>query len=282
MWAIEHLPLLTILFAVATVAIASGGFYLSTMFPGHRAAGQVLTVTIVIAIAVIFSVSIGQLWGAKRDRDHRVWTARSQHQERLRALLRGESASLKDIAHALREGRYFTLVTDDARKAVWQDDALTADVERHFPEYFREREELIRQVLQYDSELGRIRQIVSAALQLGEQTEPYRSELVPALVNKCAGASPGASFVRLANGSSRLGSAGRDADSGRVDPVVATGDAVRTYQEYRCTADLTRMCLSVRERAGDLADAASLASEAARRYAEETELRGSCTYAPAQ
>jgi hypothetical protein len=34
------------------------------------------------------------------------------------------------------------------------------------------------------------------------------------------------------------------------------------------------------DRAADLAEAASRASEAAARYAEETVLHGSCTYAP--
>jgi hypothetical protein len=36
------------------------------------------------------------------------------------------------------------------------------------------------------------------------------------------------------------------------------------------------------DRAEDLADAALLASAAARRYAEETVLHGSCTYAPGE
>jgi len=283
MWTFEHLAFLTLLSAAAVVTIACGGFYLSAgTFPAHRVAGQVLTVTVTLAMSIILSVGLNQAWRAKRDNDRRMWTARAQHQERLRVLLRAEAESLSGLAQALREGRYFTLVADDARKAVWQDDTLTTDVERHFPEYFHDRERLIREILEYDSELGRIRHSISAALHLTDGSEPYRSDLVPALVNKCGGAASRVSLVRLANDSAARPSDHRVSGSERADQFEAMRDAARTYEQYQCPADLTRRCHSLLDHAADLADAAARASEAARRYAEETVLQGSCTYAPAE
>jgi hypothetical protein len=265
MWSFEHLIFFTVLAALAVVAIAAGGLYLSIRALRHyRVAVQAVTVTATIAVAIVFSVGLGQLWGASRDRDRQVWAARSRHLSELQILLRSEAESLKGIAEALRAGRYLTEIANDARQAVWHDDTLTADVERHFPEYYREREKLIREILEHDSMLGRIRQAVSSSLELTEATEPYRSTLVPALVRKCGGAAPGVSFVRLADSSS---------------PAL---DATQVFDRYHCTTDLTRMCQALLDRAADLADAALQAGEAARRYAEETVLHGSCTYVPAE
>jgi hypothetical protein len=265
MWPLEHLIFLTGLAALTVVIFAGVGLYLSiTALRNYRVAVQVVTVTTTMAVSFIFSVGIGQLWGARRDRDERVWAARSRHLGQLQALLRTEAESLKAIAQALRVGRYLTQVANDARQAVWEDDTLTSDVERHFPEYYREREKLIREILEHDSMLGRIRQVVSSSLPLTEATEPYRWEVVPALVRKCGGAAPGVSFAHLA-------------DSSRPAP-----DAAQIFDRYRCAVDLTRMCQALLDRAADLADAALQASEAARRYAEETVLHGSCTYVPAE
>src|SRR5438045_3477945 len=84
MSSLEHLTFLTFLSAATVITIVCGGFYLSMRtFPRHRLAGQVLSVTIALAIASIFSVGLNQLWSAKRDRDARVWTARRQHLEGL-------------------------------------------------------------------------------------------------------------------------------------------------------------------------------------------------------
>ena len=59
-----------------------------------------------------------------------------------------EMEALNGIAGALRDGRSFTEVANDARQAVWHDDVLTTDVERHFPEYARERKRLIQNILE--------------------------------------------------------------------------------------------------------------------------------------
>jgi hypothetical protein len=254
----EHSIVMISLAQLAVVSLAFGGFYLSvTRFGRHRVAGYVCSVTATLAVAIVFSANLHQTWQARRDSEQRVWAARSQHLHRLQILLRAESASLTGIAQALHEGRYFTLIADDARHAVWQDGPLTPDVERHFPEYFGERERLIHDILDYDREVGRLRQMVSASLPLTGAAEPYRKMLVPALVSKCGGVSDGS-----------------------ADRLSAVRDALGAYDQYLCTADLTGLSQMLFDRAADLADAASRASEAAGRYAEETVLRGSCTYAP--
>jgi hypothetical protein len=283
MWVLDHTILVTILAATALVGVAWAGFLLSVKkLPGHTVAGQVLTFTVSIGIAIFFSIALNHLWVAKRERDQRTWTARAQHLQRLQVLLRTESDSLNTLARALREGRYFTLVADDARKAIWQDDVLTSDVEHHFPEYFQEREQLLRRILDYDSEMGRIRQVVSASLQLSESTEPYRSDLLPALVNKCGGAAPGMWLTRIGDSYTFSRMRAPSSDSIRVDQVMPTRDAIHAFEEYRCTADLAGASQSLLDRAEDLSDAASLASQAAQRYAEETVLHGSCLYVPTE
>jgi hypothetical protein len=257
MLAFDDLIALTALAAVV-VAIAGGGFYLSVRkFPDHRVAGYAISVTATLAVAIIFAAGLHQLWQAARDRDARLSAARGAHLQRLHMLLRAEAASLKRIGEGLREGRYFTLVADDARKAVWQDEALTPDVERHFPDYFRERERLIRDILDYDAEVGRTRQSASATLTLTAATEAYRAMLVPMLVDKCGGVS-----------------------RGNPPQFMAVPDAVHAFEQYLCSDELIRRSQMLFDRAADLEDAALRASEAAERYAEETVLHGSCTYAP--
>jgi hypothetical protein len=254
----DDLIALTVLAAAAVVAMAGGGFYLSARkFSNHRLAGYVISMTATLAAAIIFSASLQQLWQVRRDRDARSSAARAEHLQRLHTVLREEAASLKRVGEGLREGRYFTLVADDARKAVWQDESLTPDVERHFPDYFRERERLIRDILDYDVEVGRTRESVSASLTLTAAAEPYRAMLVPALVDRCGGVS-----------------------RGHASQFMAVPEAVRAFEQYPCTEQLTRRSQMLFDRAADLEDAALRASEAAERYAEETVLHGSCTYAP--
>lgn len=247
----------TVAAAVAVTALALATYALvSRRFPDRPGAAHIVAAIVTIAAAIVLSAGLDRAWEAKRDRDARVSSARFRHLQRLQDLLRDESDALNAIAQALRDGRYFALVANDARGAVWQDRPLTADVERHFPQYFQERERLIGAVVEHDGELARARQRVSATLRLTPAAEPYRSDLVQALVRKCGGTAI------------------------RPDAALGADDAVRAYDSYRCSPEIVRVCGMVFERADDLADAASRASAAARRDAEETVLPGSCTYAP--
>ena len=235
--------------------------------PGRpQIAALVVTPAASLSIAIIFAVALNQAWGARRDRDQRIYAARGQHLQRLQTLLRTESEALSGIAGALRDGRYFTQVANDARQAVWHDDVLTADVERHFPEYSREREQLIRAILEHDREMGRFASDLSASLRLTDATEPYRIDLVSALVKKCAGAS-GSPVVRWTG-----------LRESRCQPADARGGTRLSHtSEYRGTPPRVAAVRQLFDRADDLADEALQLSAAARRDAEETVLHGSCT-----
>ena len=173
---VERVILLTSIAAAILIALACVGFYLSRNVPGRpQIAALIVTPAASLSIAIIFAVTLNHAWGAKRDRDQRNFVARGQHLQRLQALLRTESEALSGIAGALRDGRYFTQVANDARQAIWHDDVLTTDVERHFPEYFQEREHLIRAILEHDRETGRVDKDLSASLRLADSTEPYIS-----------------------------------------------------------------------------------------------------------
>jgi hypothetical protein len=55
MWSFEHLIFFTVLAALAVVAIAAGGLYLSIRALRHyRVAVQAVTVTATIAVAIVF------------------------------------------------------------------------------------------------------------------------------------------------------------------------------------------------------------------------------------
>jgi hypothetical protein len=225
-------------------------------FPDRRTAGLVVSVTIAIATAVVFATTLNHVWATKREHERQMWAARDEHRRALQALLRQESAALTAIAAGLRQGRVFTVAANDARAAIWHDATLTTDVERHFPRYFQEREQLIARVLDHDTQVGRTRASLSEGLALVGAAEPYRGELVEALVNKCAGG-PATTFTR-------------------------TADTVRVFDEYRCSAALASASEGLLDTADDLADAASAMSGEAGRHAEETVLHGSCPYAPAE
>ena len=262
---------LTSLAAAILLALACVGFYLSRHVSRRQhIAALVVTLTASLSIALIFAVALNQAWAARRDRDQRISAARGQHLQRLQTLLGTESAALGGIAGALRDGRYFTQVANDARQAVWHDDVLTADVERHFPEYGREREQLIQNILEHDRALGRLRQRLSADLRLPDATEPYRIDLLSALVKKCAGAS-----VHQPFGDGVYA----DPDS---SPHTPGRDAALAYEQFRCAPAIVADCRQLFDRADDLAEEAVQLGVVARRDAEETVLHGSCTYAPSE
>jgi hypothetical protein len=209
-----------------------------------------------IATAIVLATTLNHVWATKREHERQVWAARDEHRRGLQALLRQESAALTTIAEGVRQGRVFTLVGNDARAAVWHDATLTADVERHFPRYFQEREQLIARILDHDTQVGRTRASLSESLALVGAVEPYRGELVQALVNKCAGG-PATAFTR-------------------------TADTVRIFDGYRCTPAVASASEGLLDTADDLADAAAAMSGEAARHAAETVLHGSCPYAPAE
>jgi hypothetical protein len=259
MWPAENPAAATLSAAVLVCGLALGTYsLLIKAFPGRATANAMVAAITTIGVAIVLAAGLDRLWEAQRERDARMASARLRHLQRLQALLREESGALSSIAQALRDGRYFALVANDARRAVWQDRTLTADVERHFPEYYQEREHLIDAIVAHDGELARARQIVSAGLTLSRATEPYRADLLQALVRKCGGTGV------------------------RPQETLGATDAVRAYDEYRCNPETTYVCRMFFDRAEDLADAALLASAAARRDAEETVLHGSCTYAPGE
>jgi len=279
---VDHLLLTTIVTAIVVVALTLLAFGASLrIWPARRVLAPLVAVTVAIATAIVSGVTLSQLWTAKRDAVQRQWSARRQHLQRLQILLRTESVSLDGIARGLTAGRYLTFGANDARKAIWEDEALTSDVERHFPEYFHQREALIQNVLNHETELAQVRQTVSASLLLTAGTEAFRPYLLQALVNKCAGAGSDPFFTQGDDGgeADRTGAPRSGPDRGEHDP--AKREALRVYAQYRCSAELVTAAQGVFDRAEDLADAASLLSESARRYAEETILHGSCTYAPA-
>jgi hypothetical protein len=257
MWPVEHPLAATLAAAVLVGALAIAAHWLAARTsPERPGTSHVLTAIVTVGVAIVLSAGLNHVWDAKRDRDARISSARLRHLQRLQMLLREESDALRSIAQALRDGRYFALVANDARKAIWQDQTLTADVERHFPQYYQEREHLIAAIVAHDGEIARARHIVSAGLRLTPAGERYRTDLAQALVRKCGGTAR------------------------RSDSMLDAADAVREYDTYRCDAEATRVCRMLFDRADDLAGAALLASEAAGRYAEETVLHGSCTYAP--
>jgi hypothetical protein len=279
MWSLEQLTFLTVAAAAALIVLAVAAFFLLIRKLPHRpVAAHVVTVTVTVAATTVTAVALNHLWAARRERDARIWAARGQHLQQLQRLLRAESESLKALASALRVGRYFTLVANDAREAVWHDDVLTSDVGHHFPEYFQDREQLIREVLGYDTEMGRLRQIISASLPLPEAGEPFRTDLVSALVSKCGGAASGVSLARMRDASTIRTGTDHAAGSAQASQTI---DPVQTYEQYQC-GELSRACRNLLDRAADLADTASTLSDSAGRYAHETVLHGSCTYAPGE
>lgn len=270
MWSADHLVLLALAGAAAVMSLAAAGLYLSGKFGVHPVAVQITSLAVSIAVAVIFTLTLAQLWRVRQAEDERTWFARAQHLQRLQEQLRRESESLRELSWSLRDGRYLALVANDAREAVWKDEVLTRDVERHYPDYFRDREDLIRRILDHDSEIGRFRQKLAATLTLTALTEPYRATLIPALMKKCAGERP-----------SRAGVDARPAAGPRTAASsVLTDDALTIYDRYVCAADLVRQSQDLFDRAADLAEAATMAGDRARREAEGTLLHGTCTYAP--
>jgi len=261
--------LLTCVFAAILVGLAGVGFHLSrNSGRPRRMAALAVTLASQLSIAIVFGVALNRAWAAQQARDQQIRDARDQHLERIHTLLRSESDTLRALGDTLRSGRYFTQVANDARQAVWRDEALTADVEHHFPDYFGEREQLIRTILQYDDTLGRLRQRVSESLHLSGWTDPYAIELVSAVVKKCGG---GYVPRTIAEESAR-----------HPERDIHTRAALRAYDEYRCAPGLAADARRLLDWADDLADQAIQLSDEARRDAEEAVLHGDCTYAPAE
>jgi hypothetical protein len=265
MWTLDHLILVTGVSALAVVLLPCLAFYLTTTrFSQWARAAHTLNASATLALCVILAVTLNHLWGMKRETDRRAWAARDQHRQRLKVLLKNEGDSLGELARSLRQRRYFTLVANDARQAVWRDEALTSDVVNHFPEYAHEREQLIQRILSYDAEMGRVRSLISRTIPPGPPEGRNSSELLSALVQKCGGEPP-----------EWLHSLERQAEPDRGQKTD------QSYQTYRCEQEISDTAQRVLDRADDLADATSILADTAKRAAEDDVLHGSCPYAPA-
>ena len=171
--------------ALAVVLLPGLAFYLTTTrFSQWARAAHTLNATATLTLGVILAVTLNHLWGMKREADRRAWAARDRHLQRLKVLLENEGDSLGELARSLRQRRYFTLVANDARQAVWRDEALTSDVVNHFPEYHTEREQLILRILSYDAEMGRVRSLISRTIPPGPPEGRNSSEFLSALVQE--------------------------------------------------------------------------------------------------
>lgn len=262
--------LLTCIFAATLIGLAAIGLHLARRVARpRRIAALAVTVAAQVSIAIVFAVALNRVWAGQQARDQQIREARDQHLERIHTLLRSESDALRELADSLRSGRYFTQVANDSRQAVWRDEALTADIEHHFPDYFGEREQLIRTILQYDDTLGRLRQRVSESLHLSDWTDPYAIELVSALVKKCGGG-----YVPR--------TVPEESSARHPEREIHARAALQAYDQYRCAPPLAAGARRLLDWADDLADQAVQLSEEARRDAEEVVLHGECTYAPAE
>jgi hypothetical protein len=276
---IEH-PLIVTCFAVMLLAaIAAGGFFVAIRkFPTHPIAVPAVNSAVSIAIAIILSVSINQLWAAKRDRDQRVWSASQQHLQRLQAVLRAEGDRLSGVGKTLTSSGYVSSTPSDSLHAFWLEDTLSDDVGVHFPDYFRVREDFLRSIPEHDAKYERLVTHAVRELRLPADAEGMRSQIVDSVIDHCLNNGPGISFTESPGGFTFNWAHGGKSGSG--EEVTAYRAAANAYKALKLSAELSDSCRQTRDDAVRLATEAFRLARLARKSAEQTALHGECSYLP--
>jgi hypothetical protein len=178
---VEHWVVAAAVAAIAAMAVAGHLLYRRHREPAkHPSARPVMAAFVA---GVILASLFTQLANMKRERDAQRLARRTQHLQQLQALLKAEGLRLKGLGGALLN--FGHLQDGSGRAAIWFDEALSDDVGKHFPDYYRGREALIERLLQQDRTFVGIAADVTKAIPLLDNAERYRRIVTETLLEKC-------------------------------------------------------------------------------------------------
>src|SRR5262245_22910304 len=200
--------------------------------------------------------------------DRRPDEARSAHLKQLQPVLRAEADKLSEIARrTLADARVTELGKDrseiatELRAMFTPNRALSEDLQNHYPDYSRARDQLRRTVGQQEEEFHRTVLLVMTKLSPTGGAESRRREIASAVLERCLEKGPGMALK-----------------AGATDDDRAVFEAFSSFQP---DADVTSRCASLGRRAAAIAAGARKLSGEAQGLAERTSLPGECKFTSA-
>ena len=164
-------------------------------------------------------------------------------------------------------------------ESLFSPDLLTADLGNHFPEYWRDKQQLIKDVNQQDTEFGDTVERVSKTLQLPSYAENRRIELGRNYLAKCLDKDLGFRLTVSKDGYSysSLGGGGSNSGGGAKPPQDLTA-AFNAFQSISPDSETVEQCRALKSGAASIAKKSKDLSDQAKLLAERGTLTGDCEY----
>jgi hypothetical protein len=240
-----------------------------------------VTVANGIVVTVLVSLPMTHLFNLSRDREQQRLALRSAHLERLRPALRVDYERLGAVATNVGvQGRFTDVGQDTAANETelqkqFYPDPLSPDLANHFAEYSAQKERLRTEVREQDREDREARSRVVKML----PPHPHRDNLALAILGNCRGLG-GMTLRELPGGGYGYSFVGpcchATAGAGSAPPDIV--EALKIYNAFRPTAEVSAICESLKTRAARIVASARKLSLEAQRLAERPTLPGGCEY----
>ena len=285
-WILNHALLITLIVIVITVGVAVLLYrYSERVSQQNPAMSKIAAFGPQLVMVILIMFLLNNLWAAVREREQRAWSLRQNHQVRLQVVLRTDAESLSIIARkATTVGRISgfnkgTVPDTSELESLFSPDLLTADLANHFPEYWRDKQQLIKDVNQQDTEFGDTVERVSKTLQLPSYAENRRIELGRNYLAKCLDKGQGFTLT-VSEGSYSYTTldGGGSSSGGSVKPPQDLTAAFNAFQSISPDSETVEHCRALKTGAVSIAKKSKDLSDQVKLLAERGTLTGDCEY----
>ena len=282
-WFLDHVYLAALIVISLAVVLSWLAHRWDQQHPGKS---QFTAIGVQLTIAVLITFFLNNMWGAARDREERKWTVRQNHLVQLQPALRADGEKLSIVANrAAKVGRITdfnggTAMNISELESLFTPHILTLDLANHYPEYWEDKQQLLKEIQRQDADFRATVARVSMALRLPSNAENRRVDVGRAYLEKCLGKGPGFT-VEISRTSYNYtfpgGGAGGNLGVGIPLPVDLNS-AYESFQSFSPDAETLEHCEALTKGAAHISEKAENLSLKAKLFAEHTSLTGDCEY----
>jgi hypothetical protein len=283
-WFLKHLlPLTVVSLVLALLLLIASQSVIAHWFPAHSTAADWAAA---IVIAAVVGPMFNHAWAMKRDIQQRRWSAQQRHLDRLRPILLADAKLTSDLSKTVHDsGHAWGLHSSDrSDERFWFPNVLTRDLEVHFMDYFRAREELRNDIAAQEKEMrtliARVGDAFSVPDVLTHSDWPTgRLQVAYALVRRCMEKATPMRLQRLHGGGYEFeyGTGGSQTNSAEEPPSSLVA-MVEAFEQFQPDDGFRRACRTLADRAAEIERKLLEASDEANRLAEVSQIRGLCRY----
>ena len=243
-------------------------------------------ISAVVLVSVLLAPVVTDHFAREREREQRVWAARTVHLERLRPILLEDAKNLAQIAKSISDlGHVIPIFSKQREKDyddTWFRHILIRDFGAHFSEFFHKRETLRTEVTTHESEvMDKInRSAKQVKVDKTVNNEEHRVQVAYALLHRCIGKGVG---MKLEVGQDSFnylfstgGSGGGSGPGARPSEVIVA--QFRAFEEYKPDTTFQSDCKKFAGRLDSIVARITELATDARSLAELAALSGDCPY----